>query len=69
MRRFSRAERFLLRLALGELAVVVGAAGRVRVADLGDRRHVDRVVQLAVPAPRQAMHAVARSRPRWSGAL
>ena len=28
------------------------------MADLGDRRDLDRMVQLAVPAPRQPMHTV-----------
>ena len=43
-----RAERFLARLAFGELAVVVGAAGR-GVRDLGDRDEMHRVVQFPVP--------------------
>ena len=40
-------------LALGEFLVVVGAALAVQLADLGDRGHVDRVVEPAVPAPGQ----------------
>ena len=43
------AHRFFAGLALGLLAEVVDASGCV-VADLGDGGHVDRVVQLAVPA-------------------
>src|ERR1022692_3829331 len=39
-------------LALGELAVVAGPALAVAVADLGDRGHVDGVVEAAVPVPR-----------------
>jgi hypothetical protein len=46
-------EGFLGGLAFGELAVVVGAAVAVAVPDLGDRGHVDGVVQAAVPAPGQ----------------
>ena len=44
-----RAQRFLLRLALVDLALVVGAARGV-VTDLGDGDDVQRVVQLAVAA-------------------
>ena len=43
------AQHLLFRLPLGDLALVVGAAGCV-VADLGDRGQVERVVQLAVAA-------------------
>jgi hypothetical protein len=46
---FQRAQRFLLRFALSEFAVVVGAARRV-VRDLGDGDEMHRVVQFAVPA-------------------
>jgi hypothetical protein len=53
-----RTECFLLCLSLREFAVVVAASRRVRVTDLGDRSHVDRMVQLAIAAPRQAMHVV-----------
>src|SRR5918994_506347 len=42
-------QRFLLGLPFGELALVVGPAGRV-VADLGNGGHVDGVVQLAIAA-------------------
>jgi hypothetical protein len=44
-------ERLLVRLALSYLAVVVvvGAAVAVGVADLGDRGHVDGVVDAPVP--------------------
>ena len=48
-----RTDRFARCLALGELAVVVAAAGTVTVADLGDRRAVQGVVQPAVAAPSQ----------------
>jgi hypothetical protein len=43
------AQRLLLGLPLGDLALVVGATWRV-VADLGDRGQVEGVVQLAVTA-------------------
>jgi hypothetical protein len=42
--------------SFGYLLVVVGAAGAVLVTDLGDRGHVDRVVDPAVAAQRQAVH-------------
>jgi hypothetical protein len=45
---FQRAQRFLLRLPVGLLAQVEGAAGGV-VRDLGDGGHVQRVVELPVP--------------------
>jgi hypothetical protein len=38
-------------LAFGQLLVVAGAAGAVPVADLGDRGHVDGVVEPPVAAP------------------
>jgi hypothetical protein len=44
------AQRLLLRLRLGDLALVVGATRRV-VADLGDRGQVKGMVQFAVAAP------------------
>jgi len=44
------AQRLFGRLAFGELAVVVGAALAVAVADLGDSGHVDDVVEAPVPA-------------------
>src|SRR5215472_8328215 len=50
---FERAQRFFGRLALGPFLVVAGAALGVPVADLGDRGHVDRVVEAAVTAPGQ----------------
>jgi hypothetical protein len=40
-------------LALGQLPLVVGTARAVAVADLGDRGHVDGVVEPPVPAPRE----------------
>jgi hypothetical protein len=42
-------ECFFVRLALGYLGVVVSAALAVPVPDLGDRGHVDRVVDAPVP--------------------
>jgi hypothetical protein len=53
---FKGAQRLFGRLALGDLFVVVGAAVAVLVADLGDRGHVDGVVQAAVPAQRQPVN-------------
>jgi len=50
---FEASERFLVGLALGDLAVIVGAAGTVPVPDLGDRGHVEGVVDAPVPAQRQ----------------
>ena len=46
---FQRAQRFLLRLALSELAFVVRASRRV-MADLGDGDEVQRAVELPVAA-------------------
>ena len=46
-----RADRFARGLPFGERAVVVAAAGAVRVTDLGDRGDVQRVVESAVAAP------------------
>src|SRR5918994_2046021 len=57
MRRLRQRNASLLVLASGELAVVVGAAGTAMVADLGDRRHVDRMVQSPVALE---VHAVDR---------
>jgi hypothetical protein len=48
-----RAKRFLACLAFGDLAVEVGPAGAVLVSDLGDRGHVDGVVEPPVAAQRQ----------------
>ena len=48
---FQRAQGLFGGLALGQFLVVVGAALAVAVADLGDRGHVDGVVEPAVPAP------------------
>src|SRR6516165_7018125 len=53
MRPNEAAERLLVRLALSQLLVVVGPALAVLVPDLGDRGHVDRVVEPAVAAQRQ----------------
>jgi hypothetical protein len=50
---FQRAQGFFGRLAFGQFLVVVGAALAVPVADLGDRGHVDGVVEPPVPAPAQ----------------
>ena len=46
-------ERFLVRLSLGQLLLVIGAAVAVPVPDPGDRGHVDRVVDAPVAAQRQ----------------
>ena len=46
-----RAQGFFAGLAFGHFLVVVGAAGAVLVADLGDRGQVDGVVDPAVAAP------------------
>jgi hypothetical protein len=46
-----RAQGLFQCLALGQLLVVIGAALAVPVADLGDRRHVDGVVEPPFPAP------------------
>ena len=51
-----RAHGFARFVAVGDLAVVVGAAFAVGVADLGDGDHVDRVVQRSVAASRQPVH-------------
>src|SRR6266568_6073477 len=46
-------------LALSQFLVVIGAALAVAVADLGDRGHVDGVVQAPVPAPGQPVDLAA----------
>jgi hypothetical protein len=46
-------QRLFVRLSLGNLLFVMGAAVAVGVADLGDRGHVDGVVDAPVPARRQ----------------
>jgi hypothetical protein len=48
---FQAAQGFLAGLAFGQFLVVIGAARAVLVADLGDRGHMDRVVEAAVAAP------------------
>jgi hypothetical protein len=53
---FQRAERFLVGLAFGDLAIEVGAALGMRLAELADCDHVDRMVESAVPATRQSVH-------------
>jgi hypothetical protein len=45
-----RPQRFLLGLALGDASVEVDAAFAVRLAELADRREVQRVVDVAVAA-------------------
>ena len=50
---FERAQRLFRGFAFGQFLVVVGAALGVPVADLGDRGHVDGVVEPPVPAPGQ----------------
>jgi hypothetical protein len=47
---FEAAQRLLVGLPLGELALVVGAAVAVLVPDLGDRGHMDGMVEAAVAA-------------------
>jgi hypothetical protein len=67
---FEAAERFFVGLALGDLAVVVGAAAAVGVPDLGDRGHVQGVVDAPVPAQRQPVDlAVPRRHPGRGGAV
>jgi len=56
---FQGAQRFFGGLALGQLLVVVGAARAVPVADLGDRGHVDGVVEPPVAAPGQPVDLAA----------
>lgn len=46
-----RAQRYLRALALGDFAVIAGAAFAVEVAELSDCGHVDVVVKAAVPTP------------------
>ena len=53
---FQRPQGLLRGLALSQFLVVIGAALAVPVADLGDRRHVDGVVQPPVPAPAQPVY-------------
>jgi hypothetical protein len=50
---FQRTQGLFRGLALGQFLVVVSAALAVPVTDLGDRSHVNGVVEPAVPAPRQ----------------
>ena len=56
-----RRERFFAGLALGLAAQIVGAPGRV-VTDLSHRYHVDRMVQLTVPARVQPVPFPGRAR-------
>jgi hypothetical protein len=51
-----RSARFLVRLAVGDLAVEVDTAVGVGLAQLADRGHVDGVVQLAVAAFGESVH-------------
>jgi len=51
-----RPQRFLLRLALVDLAIEVGATCRMGLAELTDRGHVEGMVQLAVAALRQPVN-------------
>jgi hypothetical protein len=50
---FQRAGRFFAGLALGQFLLEAGAAPAAGVAGLGDRGHVDGVVEAAVAAPGQ----------------
>ena len=47
---FQRAQCFFLRLTFRDASIEVGAAFGMRLAELADRDHVDRMVELAVPA-------------------
>ena len=60
--RLSDRERLALGLALGDLAVEVGTALRVALADLDDGDHVDRVVEVSVAAKREPVHDAATRR-------
>jgi hypothetical protein len=51
------ADRSLLRLVLGQLALEGDPALCAGIADLGDRCHADGVIHLAVAAPRRPMAA------------
>jgi hypothetical protein len=63
-------ERFFVRLALGQLLLVAGAAVAVLVPDPGDRGHVDGVVDAAVAAQREpAGLAVPGGHPGRGGAV
>ena len=57
--RFEGAECFLLGLAFGNAALDVGAALGVGLAELADRGHVERVVEVAVPAGGEPVHGAA----------
>jgi hypothetical protein len=61
-----RAQRLFRGRALGDLAVEEGAALAVTEPDLSHRGHVDGVVQLTVPAPREAV-GLATSRRHLDG--
>ena len=58
-----RAERFLLGLSLGNLALEVDASISPGITDLGDGGHVERMVELSVPAPRQPVRDAAARGP------
>ena len=55
---FESAEGFFVGLAVGEFLVVVSPALTVAVVDLGDRRHVDDVVEAPVPAPGKVANGI-----------
>ena len=55
---FEAAHRFVVGLAGGDLGVVVGPAGAAGHADLGERDHVEGVVELPVAAAWQAVSGV-----------
>jgi hypothetical protein len=56
---FERAQGFFLGLALGDLAVEVGATVGVGLADLADRREMQGVVQPSVAALGESVHDMA----------
>jgi hypothetical protein len=62
------APRFFVGLAFLDLAVVIGPALAVAETDLGDRGHVDGVVEPTVAPPRQPENLVA-SRGDLEGAV
>ena len=57
---FERPGRFLARLSFGNLALKAGVPRTVAMTDLGDRSHMDDVVEAPVAAPRYPAAA-----PRW----
>jgi hypothetical protein len=65
---FQAPQRFFGGLALGQLALVIGLPS-TRPADLDHRHHVQGVIQLAVPGPRQPVaDDLAAGGLQWGGA-